>query len=205
MKRYIKLILLSTVLVAFSCTDLEDELEDSFEEGQEFSNDGISIGGGDAGGNLLAPFDRLRAGSGGNTGFFTTQTVTSDAVAVTQKGGDWFDGGIWIQLHRHTYGSTHDRIDELWNHAYAGIGECNTSLDSGTLNANETAQVRALRAYFYWRLLDGFGRIKIITAAGADAPQTERIDAFNLEHHVGKKQNGQQITSWIIVLISYVE
>lgn len=178
MKRYLKLTLFSTMLIAFSCTDLEDELEDSFVEDQQFSNDGISVGGGDAAGALLAPFDRLRAGSGGNTGFFATQTVTSDAVAVTQKGGDWFDGGIWIQLHRHTYGSTHDRVSELWNQSYAGIGECNTSL-AGSLNANETAQVKALRAYFYWRLLDGFGRVKLITAAGGDAPQSDRQAVFD--------------------------
>ncbi|WP_273568196.1 RagB/SusD family nutrient uptake outer membrane protein [Maribacter halichondriae] len=104
--------------------------------------------------------------------------MTSDAVAVTQKGGDWFDGGIWIQLHRHTYGSTHDRINELWNQSYTGIGECNTSL-AGSLDANQTAQVRALRAYLYWRLLDGFGRVKLITAPGADAPQSDRQAVFD--------------------------
>ncbi len=164
-------------MVIFSCTDLDDPLEDSLVT--EFSNDGISIGEEGGGGALLAPFSRLRAGSATNQGFFTTQTVTSDAVAVTQKGGDWFDGGIWIQLHRHTYGSTHDRINELWNQAYAGIGECNTSLASGGLDANQTAQVRALRAYFYWRLLDGFGRVKLITDPGADAPQSSRIEVFN--------------------------
>lgn len=177
MKRFIKITLLSTMLIAFSCTDLEDTLED--QHVTEFSNDGISVGGGGGGGVLLAPFSRLRAGSATNTGFFATNTVTGDDIAVTQKGGDWFDGGIWIQLHRHTYGSTHDRINELWNDSYAGIGECNTSLAAGTLDANQTAQVRALRAYFYWRLLDGFGNVKLITAPGADAPQSNRQAVFD--------------------------
>ena len=188
MKQLFKITCLSTMLIAFSCTDLEDELEDSFVEDQQFSNDGVSVGGGDGGGGaLLAPFARLRAGTAGNTGFFATNTVTGDDVAVTQKGGDWFDGGIWIQLHRHTYGSTHDRVNELWNDAYAGIGECNTSL-AGSLNANQTAQVRALRAYFYWRLMDGFGRVKIITSPGADAPQASRQEVFDfIESTVRRK------------------
>lgn len=175
MKRIIKLTLLSTMLIAFSCTDLEDTLEDQLVT--EFSNDGISVGGGGGGGALLAPFSRLRAGSATNGGYFPLQSLTSDEMMVGQKGGDWFDGGIWINLHRHTWDSSLNRINDAWTDAYAGIGECNTTL-AGTLSANETAQVRALRAYFYWRLMDLYGRVKIITSAGGDAPQTDRAAAF---------------------------
>lgn len=176
MKRIIKLTLLSTVLIAFSCTDLEDTLEDQLVT--EFSNDGISVGGGGGGGALLAPFSRVRAGSATNGGYFPLQSLTSDEMMVGQKGGDWFDGGIWINLHRHTWDSSLNRINDAWTDAYAGIGECNTALE-GSLSANETAQVRALRAYFYWRLMDLYGRVKIITSSGADAPQTDRQAVFD--------------------------
>lgn len=178
MKRFFKLALFSTALIVFSCTDLDDPLEDTLTE--EFSIDGVSTGGGDAdGGPLLSPFARLRNGGAGNTGFFATQSVTGDDMSVPQKGGDWFDGGIWIQLHRHTWDAAHERIGEAWNDAYGGIGECNIVLDGGSLDANQTAQARSLRAYFYWRLLDLFGRVKIVTSPGGDAPQSERTEVFN--------------------------
>lgn len=177
MKRFFKLTLISTVFIAFSCTDLDDELEDTLTE--EFSIEGVDTGGGDTGGPLLAPFARLRNGGAGNTGFFATQSVTGDDMAVPQKGGDWFDGGIWIQLHRHTWDAAHERVEEAWNDAYGGIGECNIALDGGSLDANQTAQVRSLRAYFYWRLLDLFGRVKLVTSSGGDAPQSERTAVFD--------------------------
>ena len=178
MKRFFKLALFSTVLIVFSCTDLDDPLEGSLTE--EFTVEGVSTGGdGGASGPLLAPFGRLRNGGAGNTGFFATQSVTGDDMSVPQKGGDWFDGGIWIQLHRHTWDAAHERIGEAWNDAYGGIGECNIALDGGTLDANQTAQVRALRGYFYWRLLDLFGRVKIVTTPGGDAPQSERTAVFD--------------------------
>ena len=177
MNRFIKLTLISTLLLAFSCTDLEDTLEDAVIE--SFANDGFDVtGGGGGGGALLSSFSRLRAGSATNGGHFSLQTVASDAVAVTQKGGDWFDGGIWIAMHRHTWDSSLNRVNSAWTDAYAGIGECNTAL-GGSLDANETAQIKTLRAYFYYRLLDLFGRVKLIVTSGVDAPQSERIDVFN--------------------------
>ncbi|MFX0556445.1 RagB/SusD family nutrient uptake outer membrane protein [Maribacter sp. CXY002] len=177
MKRIIKITMASLALIAFSCTDLDDELEDSLTE--EFSIEGVSTGeSGGSSGPLLSAYSRLRNGSAGNTGWFATQTVTSDAVAVGQKGGDWFDGGIWIQLHRHTWDAAHERIGETWNDAYGGIGEVNSALEGGALDANQTAQARTLRAYFYFRLLDTFGRVKIVTASGEDPPQASRTEVF---------------------------
>ncbi|MFK7979251.1 MAG: RagB/SusD family nutrient uptake outer membrane protein, partial [Saprospiraceae bacterium] len=37
---------------------------------------------------------------------------------------------------------------------------------------------QALRAYFYLRLMDTFGNVKLITSPGADAPQASRADVF---------------------------
>lgn len=177
MKRIFKLTLISTVFIAFSCTDLDDELEDTITE--EFSVEGVETGNAAPSGPLLAPFGRLRNGSAGNTGHFALQGVPGDDMAVPQKGGDWFDGGIWIQLHRHTWDAANDRVEEGWNDAYGGIGECNLALEGGTLDANQTAQVRALRAYFYYRLLDMYGRVKIVTETAADPPQVDRDVVFD--------------------------
>ena len=177
MKRFIKLTLASTALLVFGCTDLDDELEGSLTE--EFSVDGVSTGDGGSDGPLLSAFSRLRAGSATNGGFFSSQEVTSDEMSVPQKGGDWFDGGVWIQLHRHTWDAAHPQVENAWNDAYGGIGEVNNALAGGTLDEEQTAQARALRAYFYWRLLDLYGRVKIVTAPGEDPPQTDRITLFN--------------------------
>lgn len=178
MKRFFKLTLVCSAVLAFSCTDLDDDLEDTLTE--EFSVEGVSTGGSDGGGGaLLSSFGRLRAGSATNGGFFASQSVPGDDMAVPQKGGDWFDGGIWIQLHRHTWDAAHPSVESAWNDAYGGIGECNIALASGNLTVNETAQARALRAYFYWRLLDLFGRVKIVTAPGTDAPQVDRSEVFD--------------------------
>ncbi len=177
MKRLFKLTLASTALMVFACSNLDDELEGSITE--PFIVEGVSTGTSGSDGPLLSSFSRLRAGSGGNGGYFSSQGVTSDEMAVPQKGGDWFDGGVWIQLHRHTWDAAHPQVENAWNDAYGGIGESNIALADGSLNANQIAQAKALRAYFYYRLLDLYGRVKIVTAPGSDAPQSTRLEVYN--------------------------
>ena len=180
MSRFIKYIFLfSIVSLVFACTDLTEVLEDELTE--EFSDDGVNTGG-DGGGNdgaLTASYNRLRNGSAGHGSYYSVQTVSSDEQAIGQKGGDWFDGGIWLRMHRHTFESASGPLNGAWNDAYGGIGEVNLVLDNGGLSAAEISQAKTIRAFFYYRLLDLFGRVKIITSPGGDAPQSSRVDVFN--------------------------
>ena len=183
MNRLIKLtFLLSTMVFTYSCTDLEEVLEDELTT--QFSDDGVSViqgataGGVQPSGALIPSYNGVRNGSANHGSYYSIQTVSSDEMAIGQKGGDWFDGGIWLRMHAHTEGSSMGPLNDSWNNAYSGIGEVNLAL-SGSLSPNEVAQAKTIRALQYWRLLDLFGRVKIITSPGGDAPQSDRTTVFN--------------------------
>lgn len=183
MDRLIKLtFLISALFFTYSCTDLEEVLED--ELSTEFSDDGVTViegataGGVQPSGALVGSYNGVRNGSANHGSYYSIQTVSSDEMAIGQKGGDWFDGGIWLDLHRHVESSAMGNLNDTWANAYSGIGEVNLAL-SGALTPNETAQAKVIRAFQYWRLLDLFGRVKIITASGGDAPQSSRTEVFN--------------------------
>ncbi len=165
-------------LLTFSCTDLQEDLVGDVTE--DISIPGIVSGGGGGGGDALSSaFAELRnTGTAYHSGYYSVQELTSDEMVIGAKGGDWFDGGILIQLHQHTYDATHGFIGGTWNSHYAAINTCNELLESG-LDANGEAQIRALRAYFYWRLMDLYGNVKIVTSTGSDAPQVGRSDVFS--------------------------
>jgi len=167
-----------SLLLISACTDLEEDLVGDITN--DISIAGISGGGSGGGGGALAgAFGKLRDGSAGHFGHYSLQELPSDEMVIGAKGGDWFDGGILIQLHQHTYDPTNGMLNNTWNQAYGGINTCNELLAGGGLDANGTAQVRALRAYFYYRLMDLFGNVKIITTPGSDAPQASRGEVFN--------------------------
>lgn len=166
-------------LMASSCTDLDEKLKGDITK--DINIPGISTGGDTGSSDILgAAYSRLRSSGTANHGsYYSIQEITSDEMCIAAKGGDWYDGGILVDLHQHTYKPTHEQIKNTWDNTYAAITTCNELLAGTTLDENQKAQTRALRAYFYMRLLDLYGNVKIVTKPGVDAPQSDRKTLFN--------------------------
>lgn len=169
----------SLVLFAGACTDLEEDLvgditEDIVVEGLDPDDDNVS------GGPLTALYAELRSsGTANHGGYYSIQELTTDEQFIGAKGGDWFDGGDLIRLHQHTYTSNHPFINGSWVATYNAIATANDNIAGGNLTAAEEAQARGVRAYFYWRLLDCFGRVKIVKEFEPNPPQASREEVFN--------------------------
>jgi hypothetical protein len=189
MKHLVKYSLMTVVMFgASSCMDLDEEIRGDFTQNFTPANPGVGVKNNV---NKATPSDGLSAafaavlnGTANHGSYFSVQEISSDEAVITQKGGDWFDGGIWLDMHRHNFTPTVGGINGAWGDAYNGIQQCNSLLDNGkadktALSASEAAQIRTLRAYYYWRLLDMFGRVKIITKAGGDAEQATRVQVYN--------------------------
>ncbi|MFZ6010084.1 MAG: RagB/SusD family nutrient uptake outer membrane protein, partial [Bacteroidota bacterium] len=129
---------------------------------------------------LSSAFGRLLNGTANHGSYFSIQELSSDEAVITQKGGDWFDGGIWLNMHKHDFRPTNDGVNNAWNDTYGSIAVCNELL-AGTVTDAQKAQLRMLRAYFYWRLLDLYGNVKIITSptVGVNVVQSNRAAVFD--------------------------
>ena len=98
--------------------------------------------------------------------------LTADQLITPTRDGWWDDGGKWRRLHYHQW-NVEDGGDAQteWNGCFQGIMQCNYVIeDLAKLNPstfgfsdaefdNISAQCRALRAWFYIRLLDAFRNI----------------------------------------------
>jgi hypothetical protein len=166
----------SVLLLGQSCTDLEENLKGDFTEIFTPGNPKTSAGGGTNDG-LTAAYSRLLNGTANHGGYYSVTEIPTDEAVITQKGGDWFDGGILIDLHQHRFLPTHPFLNGAWNDTFNGVSQCNQLLATN-LAPSDRAKVRTLRAYFYWRLMDTFGRVKILTVPGQDAPQATRAAVF---------------------------
>ncbi|HMN90026.1 MAG TPA: RagB/SusD family nutrient uptake outer membrane protein [Saprospiraceae bacterium] len=131
-------------------------------------------------------------GLAGHNSIFALQEVSSDEAMIPHRGADWFDGGQWIRVHRHEYNAREESVNNGWNFLYGGVNNCNRVIDlfsrlvqegkvDPALASGFIAEVRTLRALFYYWLLDGYGNVPIVTSfADADPnPRTRpRAEVF---------------------------
>ena len=138
----------------------------------------VSFSGNSVNDELSKAFNYLQIGSATHGGYFSLQSVSSDEIAITQKGGDWYEGGTWLDIHRHSQNSMNRGVLETWNQNYNAIAEVNNAIRNNYLTPNKLAQAKVLRAYLHWRLLDLYGRIRYVDENGASA-QLSRSAGFD--------------------------
>jgi starch-binding outer membrane protein, SusD/RagB family len=167
-KRVLACAILVPILLIGSCTDLTETVHNQVTAENFFRTDEEFISAlGDAYGSMTM--------YGGNWGVTAINEVTSDEVVVTQKGADWEDGGVWIRLHRHTFRPSDDQIGNTWNEFFNGVGNANrlmfqfeSVVESGDVSREDAdvfiGELRALRAFYYYMLLDNFGNVPIVTS-----------------------------------------
>ncbi|MFM7859102.1 MAG: RagB/SusD family nutrient uptake outer membrane protein [Flammeovirgaceae bacterium] len=167
-------------LAGSACTNLDEQIKDNFtDKVPDYDiGKGTNVNKAVPNDGLNAAFARVLNGTANHGSYFSVQEISSDEAVITQKGGDWFDGGIWLVTHKHEFSSIQGGINGAWNDIYGGIVQCNTILAATGTTVAQAAQLRTLRAYLYWRLLDLFGNVPITTQPGVAAPQATRAQVY---------------------------
>lgn len=165
MKRFLiilKIFLVSVILITTqpSCTKLDEEVYSDLTADKFFADPD----------NLIYAFGlaytKLYHLVGHKYGMIGSE-VGTDMLIVPQRGGDWFDGGEWLRWHRLSYASTESYFNHWWVNIYSGVNICNQLLlQFETIEDVDTrpavAELRALRALYYYWLIDKYGNVPIV-------------------------------------------
>lgn len=123
-------------------------------------------------------------------GIYDYNTLTTDEAIIPIRGGNWYDGGLWKNMYDHTWTATDTDLYNVWKYLYKVIVLSTKSLETidqhkSLLNEQQRdeykAEVRAVRAMFYYYAMDMFGRIPILESSAqktADIRQSNRSDVF---------------------------
>lgn len=123
-------------------------------------------------------------------GVYDYNTFCTDEAMIPIRGGDWYDGGFWENLYKHQWTPRDVPLYNTWLYLYKVVMLCNQSLQQLDKHANllthtqheaYRAEVRAVRAMYYYYLMDMFGRIPIVTDCNTpikELQQSSRSAAF---------------------------
>lgn len=123
-------------------------------------------------------------------GIYDYNTLTTDEAIIPIRGGNWYDGGLWENMYDHTWTATDTDLYNVWKYLYKVIVLSTKSLETiekhkalltEQQRVDYAAEVRAIRAMYYYYAMDMFGRIPILqssTQKTADIRQSNRSDVF---------------------------
>jgi hypothetical protein len=175
---YFKIIaIIITILgLSLSCTKLDEDVY-SYIPGEQYpENDeqvaNLSVG-------AYTPLYNLIDDNGW---WFLAQEISGDGMCAPTRGSDWFDGGKWLVVHRHTWNNDTESVNRMWSAFWEGITKSNQILDmfrqiepSESINA-KIAEVEVMRSFYYYLLIDNYGDAPyLITANVADDFQPKKV------------------------------
>ena len=150
-------------LLAPACTNLTETPQSAITPNNFYRNADEAVGG------LASVYAQLRQTI---EGAYELTEVSSDEIVIPTRGQDWLDNGKWLDLHHHTFTPNSpaglDNINNAWNQMFQGVAKANVVL-AGVENVNFAgkatvkAELRVLRAYYYFMLQDLFGGVPIVT------------------------------------------
>lgn len=176
-----KLTILFPLLALAMTACLDQDMKDRLSEEETYNNaTNIYV-------NAVATLYNYIGGSanseglqGTGRGVYDYNTLTTDEAMIPIRGGDWYDGGIWSNMYTHRWSASDVSLYDTWKYLYkvvmlsnksiAMIGKYSHLLTDGQKEAY-LAEVRAIRAMFYYYIMDMYGRVPLVTRY--DIPQTE--------------------------------
>jgi hypothetical protein len=103
---------------------------------------------------------------------YRAQEVSGDEMLTPARPNGWVDGGVYRRIHEHKWTTDDDIVVNVWTRAYQGITNCNRIIyqvqtkSIPVAPADTTAliaEMKLLRASYYWVLCDMYGNIPIVT------------------------------------------
>jgi starch-binding outer membrane protein, SusD/RagB family len=166
-------------MVFYGCTNLTEVPKDALTPSNAFHSDAEVLAG------VASVYAGLRGAEGD---YFNVTEVTTDEIIVPTRGQDWYDNGRWLELFKHGWNPNSATaladINGVWNTQFSGVARANLMIDvitkAGGPTAPQTlAELRTLRAWYYYMLMDFFGGVPLVTGTKVEAaPRVSRDSVF---------------------------
>jgi hypothetical protein len=109
--------------------------------------------------------------------YFFQQTYSTDEGIQPARGGNWYDGGQNRDMHYHVWTKDNNYINTNWTWMSTIIGTTNQELSilnqvepAGASKQTNLAELRMVRAFAYFMMMDNYGNVPLDTVYGDFTP-----------------------------------
>jgi len=170
--------------ITSSCTDLEETMYSGL-AAKDFvpTPEDLAL--------LIGPaYSSMRAFVRGLNTYCDLQELTADAMVIPVRPHGWYGGGIFHRMHRHEWTITQEQIRNVWMQCMTTINHTNRvifQIESGDIpltgdvKTKTLAELRGIRAWVHYLLMDAYGNIPLVTNFADPNPpqQFTRRQAFD--------------------------
>ena len=112
------LLVAGMIFIVPACTNLDEELYSDLAAENFFTTEEENIA-------ALGQAYSSMTHWGNHFNIWTANELSSDELVIPTRGGDWYDGGILLQLHEHRFATDNGIIGNAWNVSYGAINTVN--------------------------------------------------------------------------------
>ncbi|MEP6730882.1 MAG: RagB/SusD family nutrient uptake outer membrane protein [bacterium] len=174
-------------MVFIGCTNLAEVPKDALTPDNAFHSDA----------EVLAGVASVYAGLRGTMWeYYNLSEISTDEIIVPTRGQDWYDNGRWLEVYKQQWnsnsGATLVDVNGAWNVLFSGVARSNLMIDvitkAGGPTAPQTlAELRTLRAWYYYMLMDFFGGVPLVT--GTEVGAAARVSRDSVFHFIESELN----------------
>ena len=181
------LLIVPAQMAFVGCTNLTEVPKDALTPDNAFRSDAEVLAG------VASVYAQLR---GTMWEYYNLSEISSDEMIVPTRGQDWYDNGRWLEIYRQNWtsssGATLEDVNGAWNVLFSGVARSNLMIDvitkAGGPTAPQTlAELRTLRAWYYYMLMDFFGGVPLVT--GTQVGATARVSRDSLFRFIESELN----------------
>lgn len=123
-------------------------------------------------------------------GYWNMQTGTTDEAIAPTRGSHWYDNGVHIAMHQHTWRYNTRDIQNGWSFAFGGVSRSNEFLKFIKTNKGEppydastqslVSEAKVLRAFYHYLAMEIYGNIPIDSGilTTPTIVQRNRVDVY---------------------------
>lgn len=179
-KRIFQSLFLASLLTCGACTDLTDTVYSEITE-DAFSKDPNSIS--LLIGNVYTSVGKWAAATNPNSTPFYYNVSTTDEMMIPFRNvtKEW-NNAKWYDLYQHSWSATTQDLDKNWNKCFGIITSANMAIDQilnfgdmdETVKNATLAELRMVRAYGYYLLMDLWGDVPFTTSSADKATDIQK-------------------------------